>query len=584
MTKIFYNAPMLKEYRTLMPYYKKYRFQYLFGLLCLVITNAGQLMIPQYIRLSLNLMTEDKATAESILKLVLALASVAFVIALGRFFWRFFINGASQKIEKNLRGQIFYHLLEMSSSFFGRHKTGDIMARMTNDMRAIRMASGMALVAFVDGLFMTLAILWILFSRYPRLAMITIIPLPVITVMVLFAGSLLGEKFKEVQERFSNLTSTVQESMSGIRVIKTFNREDYALGNFEEDNKRYIQANISLVKIWGMMMPVAGFLTGLTACLLLFFGGRMVIWGELNPGDFVAVMAYLGMLAWPMMGAGFTVNLIQRGAASLKRINSILDEPAEIANQPDPTQVGPFQSLSIKNLDFHYSNESIINDLTLYIKAGESLGILGRTGSGKSTLINLLPRILESPRGCILYNGLEIHDLELSALRKTISLIPQETFLFSASIIENIRLGKKDAPLDKIQEVVELTTLDRDLKNFPKGLETQVGEKGISLSGGQKQRIALARALIADPQVLILDDALSAVDTKTEEFILSRFFKKRKGLTNILISHRVSTLMNADSIIVLDKGRIIQKGHHDDLILQDGLYQKIYKLQSLDKS
>jgi ATP-binding cassette subfamily B protein len=332
------------------------------------------------------------------------------------------------------------------------------------------------------------------------------------------------------------------------------------------------------------MTPLTGFLTGLTACLLLFFGGRMVIWGELNPGDFVAVMAYLGMLAWPMVGAGFTVNLIQRGAASLQRINQILDEKAEIRNVPNPLKVDPFKELEIQNLDFHYGEDPIINDLSLKITAGETLGVLGRTGSGKSTLINLLPRILESPRGSILYNGMEIHNLELSSLRKSILLIPQEAFLFSASILENILLGKKDATEKEVQEVIEMTTLDRDLKNFPNGVDTQVGEKGISLSGGQKQRIALARALIANPQVLILDDALSAVDTKTEEFILSRFFARREGLTSILISHRVSTLMNAGNIIVLEKGRISQKGTHQDLIQQKGLYQSIYKLQSLDKS
>ncbi|QEN07381.1 ABC transporter ATP-binding protein [Oceanispirochaeta crateris] len=575
---------MLKEYRTLLPYYKEYKFKYLFGLLCLTVTNAGQLMIPQYIRRSLNLMTEDQIDTRSVLKLVATMVVVAFIIALGRFFWRYFIHGASRRIEKELRGQIFYHLLEMSSSFFGKNKTGDIMARMTNDMKAIRMASGMALVAFVDGLFMALAILWILFSRYPRLAAITILPLPLITIVVLFMGSFLGERFRQVQAKFSDLTSSVQETMSGIRVLKSFNREDHALKEFNIVNDSYIKANISLVKIWGLMTPLTGFLTGLTACLLLFFGGRMVIWGELNPGDFVAVMAYLGMLAWPMVGAGFTVNLIQRGAASLQRINQILDEKAEIRNVPNPLDVDPFKELEIQNLNFHYGEDPIINDLSLKITAGETLGVLGRTGSGKSTLINLLPRILESPRGSILYNGMEIHNLELSSLRKSILLIPQEAFLFSASILENILLGKKDATEKEVQEVIEMTTLDRDLKNFPNGVDTQVGEKGISLSGGQKQRIALARALIANPQVLILDDALSAVDTKTEEFILSRFFARREGLTSILISHRVSTLMNAGNIIVLEKGRISQKGTHQDLIQEKGLYQSIYKLQSLDKS
>jgi len=575
---------MLKEYRTLLPYYRKYRYRYIAGLICLLITNGGQLLIPQYIKKTLNLLSSGNPDPQNILRLVSGMAGIALIIAVGRFFWRYFLHGASRKIEKNLRAQIFEHLLLMSTSFFNRHKTGDIMARMTNDMKAVRMASGMALVAFVDGVFMTLAILWILFTRYPHLAFVTILPLPVITVIVLLAGSLLGEKFRQVQERFSDLTSRVQETLSGIRVIKTFSRESSSIRSFAKDNDHYIEANISLIKIWGLMHPVNSFLTGLSACLLLYFGGRMVIWGDLNPGDFVAVMAYLGMLAWPMQGAGFTVNLIQRGAASLKRINKILDEPVEISNIDEPLEIEDFRELTIGNLNFKYDSEPVLNSLSLGLRAGETLGILGRTGSGKSTLINLLPRLLESPEGSIKYNNKNIHDIELSSLRKAILLIPQETFLFSDTILANLKLGKKNASQDEIDNVIQLTTLDRDLKNFPGGLETQIGEKGITLSGGQKQRIALARAILADPQILILDDALSAVDTKTEEAILNGFFRKREGKTNILISHRVSTLLNADRIIVLENGRIVQSGLHDELIMVPGLYQKIYKLQSLDRT
>lgn len=575
---------MLKEYRTLFPYYKKLAPRYLAGLFFLILTNAGQLLIPQYIKRALNLLSSGRVETSEILNIVLTMAATALVIAIGRFFWRKFIIGSSRVIEKNLRAQLFHHLLELSSSFFGRYKTGDIMARMTNDMKAIRMASGMALVAFTDGVFMTLAILWILFSQYTSLAAVTIIPLPVITILVLFMGSFLGELFKNVQERYASLSSRVQESLSGIRVIKTFRKEQSTLESFGIDNNSYIGANIKLIRIWGLMHPVTGFLTGLTACLLLYFGGRMVIYGELGAGDFVAIMSYLGMLAWPMIGAGFTVNLLQRGAASLKRINAILDEKPEIANCEEPDTVPPFNELTINNLSFSYNGNQIIMNLDLTVSAGETLGILGRTGSGKSTLINLLPRILDSSPGAIRYNNINIHDLELSQLRRALSIIPQETFLFSDTIEANIRLGAEEASEEALQKVIHMTTLDRDLKNFPKGLATQVGENGISLSGGQKQRIALARALLARPQLLILDDALSAVDTKSEEFILESFFKERSELSNILISHRVSTLMNADRIIVLGAGGIEDSGTHEELISRPGLYQKIYKLQSLDRS
>ena len=573
---------MISEYRTLLPYYRRYSLRYISGIICLFITNGGQLIIPQFIRHSINHLQKGSPDMKHIQDLMLGMVLTALIIAVGRFFWRYFIIGSSRRIEKNLREQIFLHLLSMDAEYFSTQKTGDLMARMTNDMKAIRMASGMALVAFMDGIFMTVAILWLLFTSYPSLAAVTIIPLPLITVLVLFFGSFLGDRFKAVQDRYSDLSARIQENLSGIRVIKTFNREKSALEDFRTDNDRYIGANISLVKIWGLMHPVIGFLTGLTACLLLFFGGRQVIEGRLLPGDFVAVMSYLGMLAWPMIGAGFTVSLLQRGAASLKRINAVLNVKPSIVNVSSPVDAEPFESLKIEGLDFSYGESGIIDSLSLNLKKGETLGVLGRTGSGKSTLINLIPRILESPRGRILYNGTEIHDLELSSLRRRVSVIPQDCFLFSDTIRANIAYGNSRARDEQIERIVELSSLKQDLSNFPNGLDTQVGEKGVTLSGGQKQRIALSRAMLSDPDLLIMDDALSAVDTKTEEAILHAFFQEREGKTNILISHRVSTLMNADRIIVLDKGRIVQEGSHEELASVSGLYQKIYKLQSLE--
>ncbi len=575
---------MINEYRTLLPYYKKYAFRYSAGIFFLLITNGGQLLIPQFIRHSINHLQQGASETDRVFRLMGGMILTALIIAVGRFFWRFFIIGSSRRIERNLREQIFYHLLSMDSRYFSTQKTGDLIARMTNDMKAVRMASGIALVAFMDGIFMTVAILWLLFSNYPALASVTILPLPVITLIVLFFGSFLGERFKEVQDRYSDLSATIQETLSGIRVIKTFNRERSALEDFRRDNDRYINANIALVKVWGLMHPVVGFLTGLTACLLLFFGGRQVILGALLPGDFVAVMSYLGMMAWPMIGAGFTVNLLQRGAASLNRINGILNAEPEIFNGSDACDAPPFESLELKELCFSYNDSDVLTNLNLRIDKGETLGILGRTGSGKSTLINLIPRILESPRGSILYNGMEIHGLELSALRRHISVIPQDCFLFSDTIRANIAYGNDSASDEEIDRISELSSLTRDLNNFPDALDTQVGEKGVTLSGGQKQRIALSRALVSNPELLILDDALSAVDTKTEEAILKGFFTERKGKTNIIISHRVSTLMNADRIIVLDKGRIIQEGSHEELASVNGLYQKIHRLQSLESA
>ena len=576
---------MLKEYRTLLPYFKKYWFKYIFGICFLIITDAGQLYLPQFIRKAVNTLSNGTFDSAQIGTLMIQMVAVALVISIGRFFWRFFLHGASRRIETELREKIFYHLLTLSSSFFGKNKTGDLMARMTNDMKAVRMASGMAFVAFTDGLFMALAILAILLVNYPKLTLIVIIPLPFINLMVMTTGRLLGKRFKRVQDSYSSISERVQEILSGIRVIKIFRKEDHFLSLFDEDNTDYWEANMALTKIWGGIFPIVMFLSGTTVSLLLYFGGRQVIQGTLEPGDFVAVLAYLGMLTWPMMGAGFTINLIQRGGASLMRINAVLDEEPDILNVPEPADVPRLERLSIQDLDYSFNNSKsspVIKDFSLSINAGETLGILGRTGSGKTTLIRLLPRLLESEQGSVLYNDIPIHDLRLSQLRAAISMVPQETILFSRTIRENILFSKEDAPQEELDRVIHISTLERDLKNFPNGLETMVGERGITLSGGQKQRIALARALLAEPQVLVLDDALSAVDTKTEEFILNELMKIRQGKTNIIISHRVSTLQVSDKILVLDKGRIGQYGSHEELLKEEGLYKKIYTLQSLE--
>ncbi len=576
---------MLKEYRTLLPYFRKYKFKYIFGIIFLIITDAGQLYLPQFIRKAINSLSNGAFESSLIASLMIQMVVVALIISIGRFFWRFFLHGASRRIETELREKIFYHLLTLSSSFYGKRKTGDLMARMTNDMKAVRMASGMAFVAFTDGLFMALAILAILLINYTKLTLIVIIPLPFINLIVMSTGRLLGKRFKRVQDSYSSISERVQELLSGIRVIKTFRKEDHFLEQFDKDNTDYWEANMSLTKIWGGIFPIVMFLSGVTVSLLLYFGGKQVVLGTLAPGDFVAVLSYLGMLTWPMMGAGFTINLIQRGGASLMRINEVLKEKPDIVNIDEPGDVPELKTLSLRNLNYSFDNGKkvqVIKDFNLDLNAGETLGILGRTGSGKTTLIRLLPRLLESEQGTLWYNNIPIHELKLSQLRAAISMVPQETILFSRTIRENILFSREDAPQEDLERVIRISTLERDLKNFPKGLETMVGERGITLSGGQKQRIALARALLADPQILILDDALSAVDTKTEEYILHEMMKIRKGKTNILISHRVSTLQVSDKILVLDKGQIGQFGSHEELLKEEGLYRKIAVLQSLE--
>ncbi len=572
---------MVNDFDTLWPYFKKHSHRYIPGLLCLVVTSGGQLLIPQFLRAAIDTMSTGTFPLSRIFAIGAELVGVAAIISVGRFGWRFFIHGASRRIERDLRSRLYAHLLTLSSNFYGRYKIGDLMARATNDMEAIRMATGMALVAFTDGVFMTIAIIVILFAQNPGVALYPLLPLPVITALIIGLGRFVSDYFRRVQEGFATVSQQAQEVFSGIRVIKSFVKETYFLDRFRAANDSYQNRNMRLVRVWGVFNPAVTFLAGLTSLILLWVGGQAVILHDMSPGSFVAVFSYLSMLIWPMLGAGFTVNMIQRGRASLIRINAILNERPEIANPDNPVITSPEVRIDVRSLSYTYpdAREPVLKDLTFSIIAGETLGILGRTGSGKSTLIRLLPRLLDPPPGTLFLGGRDIRDYDLHTLRSTFGVVPQDTFLFSASILDNIRFGVDEQDEELVREVADISTISRDMSTFPSGWTTEVGERGISLSGGQKQRVAISRAIAVRPKVLIFDDALSAVDTATEEQILRGLISARKGKTNIVISHRVSTLAFADQIIVLDRGRIVQRGSHTELISQDGFYRQIYNLQ-----
>jgi ATP-binding cassette subfamily B protein len=572
---------VLKEFKTLLPMVKKYRWWYVAGLISLIITDAGELLIPQMIKQATNIIASGSFFPAAIATPVLIMIALAAIVALSRFGWRFFLHGASRRIERDLRDKLFAHLLTLSPSFYGTMKTGDIMARATNDMRAIRMATGMALVAFMDGLFLTLAILIILFTTNPALAAITIIPLPLITIIILAFGTVIGQRFKAVQEGFSRLSEHVQETLSGIRVLKSFVRESWAQERFVDTSDAYMQKNMQLVKLWGFFFPLIVFISGLTSLLLMRFGGVAVMLGSFTPGDFVAFLTYLSMLQWPVIGMGMTVNMIQRGAASLGRINMILNEKPDIVSPPRGRTNIDHTGIEIKKLSFSYPDSEIkaLDQVDLMLEEGKTLGILGRTGSGKSTLVRILPRLLDPPSGTVFLGGVDIREYDLETLRNAIALVPQDTFLFSASVRENISFARPEADESEIMDAARISTIDREIEKFPKGWETEVGERGLSVSGGQKQRIAISRAILPNPPILIFDDSLSAVDTETEEKILNAFLEHRKGKSNILVSHRVSTLQWADYIVVFDRGRIIQQGSHTQLLATEGLYRNIYLLQ-----
>ncbi len=572
---------MLKELKTLIPYAKKYAPAYAAGFLCLFTNNAGRLYIPLLIKKAVDTLNTAGFSMGRIGRLMTVMIITAAGVGAARFGWRFFIIGSSRRIERDLRKQLFDHLLTLSPSYFSKVKTGDIMARATNDIRAVRRASGMALVAFLNGTLLSAGIITLLFIKYGNLALITIAPLPFITLIILFAGKIIKKYFKSVQEGFSLLSERVRETFSGIKVIKALSIEKFFQNKFTAVNDEYKKRNMRLVKLWGFFFPVISFISGLSIMLLLVFGGAAVIKKQITPGDFTAVISYLAMLRWPLTGMGFTINILQRGAASMGRINGILNAEPDIVSPADPVTVFKEGDIEIKNLSFSFENQNnpVLKNVSLVFPRGRFTGILGKTGSGKSTLVRFLPRLIDPPAETVTAGNIDVRTYQLDVLRKNMGMVMQDTFLFSTTIRENIAFGKPDAAEDEIMEICRTVSFVKDLENFPSGLDTEVGERGVTLSGGQKQRIALARALLADPPVLIMDDPFSSVDTETESNILAMLFKKRAGKTNILISHRVSTLSRCDTVIVLDKGEIVQKGPPADLMKEEGFFRETAILQ-----
>ncbi len=576
---------MSTPFKAIGPYLKKHKLRYIAGITCLVIVDAAQVLIPRFIKAAVDLVSEGVFDMVDIFRLALYMILTAAAISAGRFLWRFFIIGASRRIETEMRDRFFAHILGLSGGFFQKNKTGDLMARATNDIGAVRQALGMGFVSFVDAVFMSAMILVAMFAGNFKVALYSIIPLPFISILIFFFGRMVGGRFKRVQEVFSKMSDVAQETMAGMRVVKAFVKEEHFTGEFARTNDEYSFATMSLVRVFGLFFPLVSFLAGLSTLILLAVGGSSVIGNTMSAGDIVAMLAYLEMLIWPLMGAGFTVNTIQRGGASLKRLSEIMDTVPDIDSPEGAVTKTPEGRLSIAGLDFSYPGieKPALAGISLDLEKGRTLGILGRVGSGKSTLLKLLPRLVDPPPGTIFLDGIDIRLYDLGILRKAFGFVPQDSFLFSDTVEENIRFGGEDLSAERFARIAAISTIDRDIATFPAGWKTVVGEKGLTLSGGQKQRVAISRALAADPEVLVLDDALSAVDTETEEKILAALLDERRGRTNIIVSHRVSTLRHADHIVVLDGGVVTQSGSHEELLMdQAGFYAEIARLQELE--
>lgn len=544
-------------------------------------TNLLALLIPYVLRYTIDDL-KTLMNKETLLLYALLIVSISIMAGFFRFLMTRRLMGVAFQIEYELRNDLFSHLQKLSLSYFHKTKTGDIMARATNDLKAVRMLVGPGIRNLLNTIIMgSAAIILMLIIDY-ELTLYSLIPLPVLTIAVTIFSSRIFYRFQKVQEQFSSISVGVQENLTGIRVVKAYVQEGNEKRKFKQLNQDYMDKNISLVKIWGLFFPFIMLIAGIGMVIVLWLGGRLVMAGKISLGQFVQFNGYLMMLTWPMMALGWAINLVQRGSASMGRLIEILDQAPEIKDSEYLEDIRTLEGeIEFKNVSFAYDKKVILKNIDLKIPKGITIGIIGPTGSGKSTLVNLIPRLLEVREGSLTIDGMEIKSIPLKILRKNIGYVPQETFLFSESLKENIIYGLESFDEAKLRRAVSISALSDEIERFSQRYETPVGERGVTLSGGQKQRTALSRAIIREPKILILDDAFSSVDVHTEEKILKQLRKFRKRRTCILVSHRTSTIEDADWIVVLKDGRIVEQGTHEELVARSGIYTDIWLQQQL---
>jgi ATP-binding cassette subfamily B protein len=582
--------------RRLLTYVARYRVAFIAGFLCIVMTTGIALAGPWVIRYAVDDLTRTGVTESKILFYAGATIALAAFGGIFRFLQRRIIIGASRDIEFDLRNDFFKRLQSFEPAYFHRNRTGDLMSRATNDLNAVRMMIGPAFMYMTNTILTFVAVITVMVSINLRLTLLSLIPLPVLSVSVYFFGAAIHRRFDKIQEQLSTISAVTQEALAGVRVVRAYRQETFELERFRAENEEYVRRNRKLIRIEGAFFPIMGLLMGVGALLVLWLGSQDVIAGRMTIGELVAFNSYLLMLAWPMIAFGWVTNLLQRGSASWKRMLDVLDAQPEITDAGADTAIASSDQIrgeiEIRDLTFTYRDPStppgagapaVLRNISVTLPAGKTTAIVGGTGSGKSTLLNLLPRLQDPPPGTVFVDGIDVRELPLAVLRGAIGFVPQEPFLFSATIAENIAFGVREASREQVERAAHISRLDKDLADFPKGYDTIVGERGITLSGGQKQRTAIARAVMVDPKILILDDALSAVDTYTEEEILSRLSVVMRSRTSIIVSHRVSTVRTADQILVLDDGAIAERGTHDQLVAMNGLYAELYRKQLLEE-
>ena len=597
-------------FRRLFDYVRRYRRAFTLGLACTILTQAVTLVSPKVLQYAIDDLTRG-VTRAKLIEYGAALLAIGLFGGVFRFLMRRILIGASRDIEYDMRNDFFAHLQKLPPAYFQAHRTGDLMSRATNDLNAVRMMIGPSIMYSANTILTFVVALAMMIAIDPRLTLFSLVPMPFVSLSVKYFGSAIHKRFEEIQAQLSDVSAVAQEALAGVRVVRAYRQEQAEVDRFRRSNNEYLRRNRGLIVLQGFFFPSMSFLLGLGALFVIWLGSRDVIRGRITVGEFVAFNAYLTMLAWPMIAFGWVTNMLQRGMASWKRMLEVLDTRPDIV---DPQSRGPHGgtrrgvesairniqgSIEFRDLTFSYGERPVLRSVSARIAAGETVALVGPTGSGKSTLMALLARLYDPPPGTVFIDGTDVRDLPLEGLRGAIGFVPQEPFLFSDTIGDNVAFGldgilrvggvgmtgeagqgDRGAAIEAASAVARL---DKDVADLPKGYDTIVGERGITLSGGQKQRAAIARAVIVDPRILILDDALSAVDTYTEEEILSRLQAVMRERTSLIVSHRISTVRRADRILVIDEGTLIERGTHDELVARGGLYAELYRKQLLEE-
>ncbi len=575
---------MLKSLGTLRPYLVRYRGGLSLGIGSLLMKDLLAASLPIVIKYGVDSLTNG-FRIRTVLLFASLLIGLSLLKGLFQYWMRVIIIGISRDIEFDLRNDFFRHLVELSQDFFSRYRTGDIMARSTNDLNAVRMMLGPGIMYWSETFVMLILAVAVMARTDLSLTLISLAPAPFVSVAVILFGRQIHARFEHIQKMFSDISSRVQENLSGVRVVRAYAQEQAEVAQFESLNRDYIRENIGLARIQGMFMPLLQALIGVTFLLVLWAGGRQLMAHRISLGSFVMFNTYMGILIWPMIAFGWVVNLMQRGTASLNRINEILHEKPTVA-APESGELDPLQfsdEIRFRDVSVSFGTREALSHIDLTLCSGQTIAVVGHTGSGKTTLVNLIARLMDPTSGVVELGRVDLRRFSPEALRRQIGFVPQETFLFSATLAENIAWGVPDATPDQIRWAAEVAGLASDVEGFPNGLETMIGERGLTLSGGQKQRTAIARAILRNPRILILDDALSSVDTVTEERILNALADVMRNRTTVLISHRVSTVQNADCIVVLSQGRIVESGTHAQLQHRGGYYSELYQKQLLEE-